>query len=153
MEKLLSLILSTFTNFFLFKFSWLFYDFPLVRFILCNCVQPAQALRAFSTKYFQWELNTADNQKQLFKSFCSKYQTDFWRKACVYVLFFSFIHVFFAHLFLPQIWQARNCTFIHGIEFSFWVHIFLMALGKLFRSQILDHNYRNSIIKDSSLLT
>lgn len=150
------LILRIFIKFFLFKFSLLFYGFPLqVTFILCNCVQSVQWLKAFSTKYFLWLLNTPDkfNQKQIFKSFCSKYQTDFSRKACVCALFFFFFFTFSLSVFLYLKYEARNCTFVDAIDFSFWIHIFLMALGKLIRSKILDHSYRNSIIKDSFLLT
>lgn len=93
------------SNFSLFKFSWLFYDFPLVRFILCNSVQPAQESKAFSIKYFDEELHTPGklNQKQLFKSFCSKYQPDFWRKACVYVFIFSFPDFLYLKYDTPEI--------------------------------------------------
>lgn len=99
-KKMLSLILRIFTTFFLFKFSLWFYGFPLqVRFILCNCDQSGEQLKAFKQNIL-WVSSTPDkfNQKQLFRSFCNKYQTDFSRKDCVCALFFFFFYSCFLYL-------------------------------------------------------
>lgn len=45
------------------------------------------------------------------------------------------------------------CTSVNAIHFFFWIHVFLMALGKLIESKILDHSSRNLIIRDLFLLT
>lgn len=101
-KKMLCLILRIFTKFFLLKFSLWFYGFPpQVRFILCNCVQSGEELKAFKQNIL-WVSSTPDkfNQKQLFTSFCSKCQTDFSRKACVCALFFFLLFVFSLSVFV-----------------------------------------------------
>lgn len=122
-EKLLSLILRIFTKFFVFRLSLLFYGFPLqVRFTLCNCVQSAQELKAFSTKYFLWVLKTSDkfNQKQLFKSFCRKYWRDTARKACVCASFFFVLFMFSLSSFFVLTMRGQKIYF-DALDFCFWI--------------------------------
>lgn len=108
---------------------------PLVQNIFYDCL--IHQINSIKSRYLN--LSVA-NTRQIFQG------------RLVYMLyFFLFFHVFFVFLYLK--YEARNCTFVDAIGFSFWIHIFLMALGKLIGSKILDHGYRNSIIKDSFLLT
>lgn len=97
--EILLLILKIFTEFFLFKYSLLFQDFPLqVRFILYNIAKSRQELKAFSTKYFLQVFNTPDkfNQKCTFKFFLQQVpdRLFFFHGRLVYVLHFSLLIVF-----------------------------------------------------------
>lgn len=70
----------------------------------------------------------------------------------VYVLNFFVLFVFSLSSFFALTMRGQKIYF-DALDFSFWIHILLTALGKLIRSKIHDCSYRNSIIKNLFLLT